>query len=33
MAGGSVHFLRDSIQPETFKALGTRAGNETLGDY
>jgi len=29
MAGGSVHFFRDSINPDTFKALGTRAGNET----
>jgi len=33
MAGGSVAFFRESIQLDTFKALGTRAGGETLGDY
>ena len=29
MAGGSVHFFRESMSPQTFTALGTRAGGET----
>jgi prepilin-type processing-associated H-X9-DG protein len=28
---GSVHFLKNSIAPQTFRALGTRAGGEVVG--
>ncbi len=28
---GSVHFLKNSISPQTFRALGTRAGGEVVG--
>ncbi|QEL19195.1 DUF1559 domain-containing protein [Limnoglobus roseus] len=30
---GSVRFVRDAINPATWTALSTRAGNEPLGDY
>jgi prepilin-type N-terminal cleavage/methylation domain-containing protein/prepilin-type processing-associated H-X9-DG protein len=30
---GSVHFLRDTIDLTTYKALGSRAGGEVVGDY
>ena len=29
-ADGSVHFMKDSINPQTWWALGTRAGNEVI---
>jgi prepilin-type processing-associated H-X9-DG protein len=32
-ADGHVQFLRDSIAPQTFVALATRAGGEVVGDY
>jgi len=33
MADGTIHFLSSSISVETLKALFTRAGNETVGDF
>jgi len=33
LADGSVRFVRDSVLPQTWLALGTRAGNEVATDY
>jgi prepilin-type processing-associated H-X9-DG protein len=34
LTDGSVHFVRDSIAPVTFQALGTRNGGEVVnGDF
>lgn len=30
---GSVHFISNTITPATWRALGSRAGGEVLGDY
>ena len=30
---GSVRFVRNTISQATWRALGTRAGNEVVGDY
>lgn len=32
-ADGSVRFITQSISPITFRALGTRAGSESIGDF
>jgi len=32
-ADGSLHFVRDSIDPATWKALGTMNGGDLVGDY
>ena len=33
LADGSVRAIRTSVDPTTYRSLGTRAGNETLGEY
>lgn len=33
LADGSVRFIRDSLSPVTFRALGTKQGGEVLADY
>ena len=33
LGDGSVRFVRSAVDPVTWRALGTRAGNETLGDF
>ncbi len=33
LADGSVRFVRDSIPLQTWQALGSRAGNEVVGNY
>jgi prepilin-type processing-associated H-X9-DG protein len=30
---GSVHFLHDSISPDTYRALSTISGGEIPGDF
>jgi prepilin-type processing-associated H-X9-DG protein len=30
---GSLHFIRDGVDPLTWKALGTMNGGEVVGDY
>jgi prepilin-type processing-associated H-X9-DG protein len=33
LGDGSVHFVRDSIDPATWRALATRNGGEVVGDF
>jgi prepilin-type N-terminal cleavage/methylation domain-containing protein/prepilin-type processing-associated H-X9-DG protein len=33
LCDGSVRFVRDAVAPDTWRALGTRAGGEVVGDY
>jgi prepilin-type N-terminal cleavage/methylation domain-containing protein/prepilin-type processing-associated H-X9-DG protein len=33
LADGSVRFVRDAVNPQTWAAVGTRAGGEVVGDY
>jgi prepilin-type N-terminal cleavage/methylation domain-containing protein/prepilin-type processing-associated H-X9-DG protein len=33
LADGSVRFLRNTVTQETWRALGTRAGGEVMGDF
>ncbi|WP_020468491.1 DUF1559 domain-containing protein [Zavarzinella formosa] len=33
MGDGSARFIRQTITPSVYSALGTRAGGETIGDY
>jgi prepilin-type N-terminal cleavage/methylation domain-containing protein/prepilin-type processing-associated H-X9-DG protein len=33
LSDGSVRFINDSISPVTFRALGTKAGGEVIGDF
>ena len=33
LGDGSVRFVRNGIDPATWRALGTRNGGEVIGDY
>lgn len=33
LGDGSVRFIRDAVDPTTWRSLGTRNGNEVIGDY
>jgi hypothetical protein len=33
LGDGSVQFVRDSLDPATWRALGTRRGAEVPGDF